>query len=156
MTFATGAGASFGLVLAAPATYNKAGYEALTFTEAGEVTNLGDIPARVYALVTHQPLKSRGEKKRKGGYSLGNQTIVMAIDPNDAGQAVLDTATNSDAEYSIRLNHPTLGAIYARALVMGGPKTYGDVNTVATRSVTIEYSVVDTEANDGVVAVPAA
>ncbi|EPR09871.1 hypothetical protein M527_07015 [Sphingobium indicum IP26] len=152
--FATSAGTTIALSAAAPATYNEAGYEALTWTTIGKVTDLGEIPSRVYELVTLYFVASRGMAKAKGGYQLGSQTIVYAIDPDDTGQALVDTATDSDSAYSVKINHPQFGAIYARALVMGGPKTYSDVNTASTRSVTIEYTIVsDTE--DGVVAVPA-
>lgn len=155
MTFSTSAGTTIGLSASQPATYNQAGYEALTFTSIGSVTDLGEIPSRVYELVTLYYVASRGQAKAKGGYSLGSQTIVYALDADDTGQALVDTATDADAAYSVKISHPTLGDIYAQALVMGGPKTYSDVNTAATRSVTLEYSIVsDTE--DGVVAVAAA
>lgn len=155
MTFSTSAGTTIGLSASQPATYNQAGYEALTFTSIGSVTDLGEIPSRVYELVTLYYVASRGMSKAKGGYQLGSQTIVYAIDADDTGQALVDTATDADAAYSVKISHPTLGDIYAQALVMGGPKTYSDVNTAATRSVTLEYSIVsDTE--DGVVAVAAA
>ncbi|NML88758.1 hypothetical protein HHL26_06715 [Sphingobium sp. TB-6] len=152
--FATSAGATVGLAAAAPATYNEAGYEALTFTNIGKVTDLGEIPSRVYELVTVYYVASRGQAKAKGGYNLGSQTIVFTIDGDDAGQTLVDAASESDSAYSVKLSHPQHGEIYARALIMGGPKTYGDVNTASTRSITIEYTIVsDTE--DGVVAVPA-
>ncbi|MCW1431404.1 hypothetical protein [Novosphingobium sp. JCM 18896] len=150
MTFATAAGTTLALSAAAPATYTEAGYEALTFTTVGEVTDLGEIPSRVYELVTHQPIGERGMRKAKGGYSIGSQTIVYALDADDAGQTLVDTATNSDTVYSVKISHPLLGDIYARALVMGGPKSYGDVNTVATRSVTLEYTIVN-QTTDGIV-----
>lgn len=154
MTYATAAGTSIGLSASAPATYDGTGYAALTYTTIGEVTNLGDIPARVYELVTHAPIATRGLRKSKGGYQLGSQSVTYAIDPNDAGQTLVDTATNSDTVYSIKIAHPTLGTIYARALVMGGPKTYGDVNSVATRTITLEYTIAN-DSTDGVVAVSA-
>lgn len=153
--FSTSAGTTIGLSASQPATYDQAGYEAVTFTTVGKVSDLGEIPSRVYELVTMYFIASRGQAKSKGGYNLGSQTIVYAIDPDDTGQALVDTATESDAAYSVKINHPTLGAIYAQALVMGGPKSYADVNTASTRSVTLEYTIVsDTE--DGVVAVAAA
>lgn len=155
MSFSTSAGTTIGLSASQPATYNEAGYEALTFTTIGSVTDLGEIPSKVFELVTLYYVASRGQSKAKGGYSLGSQTIVYALDGDDTGQALVDTASDADAAYSVKISHPTLGDIYAQALVMGGPKTYGDVNTAATRSVTLEYSIVsDTE--DGVVAVAAA
>jgi len=79
--------------------------------------------------------------KAKGGFNLGSQTITMAIDNADTGQILLDTASNSTARYSIKIAHGTLGTIYAQALVMGGTRTYGDVNTAATRQVTTEYTI---------------
>lgn len=154
MSVTTSAGALFGVSAAAPASYDQSGYEALTFTTVGEITDLGEIPSRVYELVTHQPVATRGVQKLKGGYNLGSQTITLAIDPEDAGQMLLDTATNSDSPVSISIKHPTLGTIFARALVMGGPKNYGDVNSTATRTVTLEYTIAE-GGNDGVVVAPA-
>lgn len=150
MTVSTSAGTTLGLSAAAPATYNAAGYEALTFTTVGEVSDLGEIPSRVYELVNWNAIAERGTRKSKGGYNLGSQTITVGIDPDDAGQTLLDTATNSDTVYSVKIAHPQLGTIYARALVMGGPKSYGDVNSVATRQITLEYTIVD-QTTDGVV-----
>lgn len=154
MPFYTSAGTTIGLSASQPATYNQAGYEALTFTTIGSVTDLGEIPSRVYELVTLYYVASRGMSKAKGGFQLGSQTITYAIDNADTGQTLVDTASESDAAYSVKISHPVHGEIYAQALVMGGPKTYGDVNTASTRAVTLEYSIVsDTE--DGVVAVAA-
>ena len=150
MTVSTSAGTTLGLSAAAPATYNAAGYEALTFTTVGEVSDLGEIPSRVYELVNWNAIAERGQRKSKGGYNLGSQTITIGIDPDDAGQTLLDTATNSDTVYSVEIAHPQLGTIYARALVMGGTKSYGDVNSIATRQVTLEYTIVD-QTTDGVV-----
>lgn len=150
MTVSTSAGTTLGLSAAAPATYNAAGYEALTFTTVGEVSDLGEIPSRVYELVNWNAIAERGTRKSKGGYNLGSQTITIGIDPDDAGQTLLDTATNSDTVYSVEIAHPQLGTIYARALVMGGTKSYGDVNSIATRQVTLEYTIVD-QTTDGVV-----
>lgn len=154
MSISTSAGTSLGLSAAAPATYNEAGYEALTFTEVGEITDLGEIPSRIYELVTYQPIAKRGMVKLKGGYQLGSQQLTCAIERDDAGQAMVDVATESDEVYSVSISHPVLGTIYARALVMGGPSSYGDVNTVATRQITLEYTIVDQD-EDGIVFVAA-
>lgn len=155
MTVFTSAGTSLGLSAQEPASYNKAGYEALTFTEIGEISDLGEIPSRIYEVVNWQPIRDRGMRKAKGGYQIGSQTLTVGIDPDDAGQALVDTATLSDESYSVAIIHPKLGAIYARALVMGGPKNYGDVNTIATRQITLEYTIVDQD-EDGIEFVPPA
>lgn len=150
MTVFTSAGTTLGISAAAPATYDAQGYGNLAFTEIGEVSDLGEIPSRIYELVTWQPIAERGMRKSKGGYQIGSQTITVGIDAADAGQTLLDTATNSDTVYSVEIAHPELGTIYARALVMGGPKNYGDVNSIATRQVTLEYTIVDKN-TDGIV-----
>jgi hypothetical protein len=152
MTVSTSAGTTLGISAAAPATYTEAGYAALTFTSIGEVSDLGDIPSRIYELVTWNPIAERGTRKFKGGYQIGSQTITVGIDADDAGQTLIDTLTNSDNPASVKIGHPQLGTIYARALVMGGPKNYGDVNTVATRQITLEYTIVD-QTTDGIVVV---
>lgn len=154
MTVYTSAGTTLGLSASAPATYNQAGYEALSFTDIGEVSDLGEIPSRIYELVTWQPIAERGMRKSKGGYQIGSQTITVGIDPDDAGQTMVDTATASDTVYSVKISHPSLGDIYARALVMGGAKSYGDVNSIATRQITLEYTIVD-QSTDGIVFVAA-
>lgn len=150
--FTTGAGATFGITASAPATYNAAGYGALSFTDVGKITDFGQIPSRVYQVVSVMYLASSGTDKAKGGYDLGNQTITVALDSADAGQVLLAAATNSTSAYSIKLYHPVLGTIYARALVMGGPKTWGDNNTPATQQITIEYKMASTT-SDGIVTV---
>lgn len=155
MTVYTSAGTTLGLSASAPATYDATGYGNLSFTTIGEVSDLGDIPSRIYEVVQWQPIAERGMRKAKGGYQIGTQTITVGIDPNDAGQTLIDSATNSDSPYSIKIDHPSLGTIYARALVMGGPKNYGDVNSIATQQITLEYTIVD-QTTDGIVAVPPA
>lgn len=150
MAVFTSAGTTFGISASAPATYDASGYAALTFTTVGEISDLGEIPSRIYELVTWQPINERGMRKAKGGYQIGSQTITIGIDPDDAGQTLLDSATSSDTVYSVKIANTNLGTIYARALIMGGPKSYGDVNTIATRQITLEYTIVS-QTSDGIV-----
>lgn len=152
MAVFTASGTVLSISAAAPATYTEAGYEALTFTDIGEVSDLGDIPSRVYEAVRWRNIANRGDSVAKGGYSLGTQTISVGIDPEDAGQALLDTAIESDTTYSVKISNPNLGDIYARALIMGGTRNYGDGNSIATRQVTLEYTIVS-QTEDGVVTV---
>lgn len=150
MAVFTSAGTTLAISAAAPATYNETGYEALTWTTIGEVGDLGDIPSKVYEIVTWRNIASRGTTKAKGPYDLGSQTISVGLDPDDAGQTLLDTAIDSDSTYSVKISNPNLGDVYARALINGGPKNYGDGSAVATRSVTLDYTIVS-ESEDGLV-----
>jgi hypothetical protein len=139
MTVTTSAGTIFALSAAAPATFDDEGYEALVYTEVGEVGDLGDLPTKVFEIVPWRNIASRGETKAKGGFSYPPQTIMVGFDPDDAGQALLTVATEQDNFYTVRISHPNLGDFYGRALVMGGPTNLGDGSVVATRQVTLEY-----------------
>jgi len=139
MTVFTPSGTILTLSADAPATLDEEGYDAITYTEIGEVGDLGDIPTPVYDAVAWATVTERGEYKSKGGYSLGSQTVTVAIDPDDAGQALVDAATLDDELYTVKIEHPDLGIIFGRALVNGGPRLYGDTGTISTRQITFEY-----------------
>lgn len=139
MSFTTSAGTTVALSAGTPATYNQAGYEALTFTTIGEVTDLGELPSKVFTMVQHQPVAERGMKKKKGGFDLGNQTLQFALDADDAGQILAEAAADSDAEYAVQISHPTLGDFYAQALVADFKRALGDVNSASNGSVMFHY-----------------
>lgn len=153
MSIVTGSGATIHISASSPATFTQSGYEALTHTKIGNVKNLGNPPARVYQVVEDSYLEQRGVVKGKGSYNLGQQTITITPDTDDAGQILLKTATNSDDPVSVKIVHPKLGTIYAMALVMGGPLEYGDNNTPVSQQITLEYTIANST-TDGVIVVP--
>ncbi len=155
MTFTTTAGATIALSSTAPGSYNQAGYEGVSFTTVGEVTDLGEFPDRVYDLISHRPLATDGEQNAKGNFTLGSQTVTFAVDPSDAGQALVAAAKNSRNKYSLRLQHPTLGTIYGRALIMGAPRSYGADNNVVSATMTIQWTMASAS-ETGIVTVAAA
>lgn len=117
MSSYTSAGTVLSVCASAPATYNQAGYEALTWTEAGEVDNLGEF-GRVYELLTRKPLASRGTVKRKGSYDEGNLPLQLSYDKNDAGQTILLAGSLSDNPYYFRIVTPDSTDFYFEAMVM--------------------------------------
>lgn len=153
--FMTGAGATFSLSASAPATFDAAGYAALTPTTVGKITAMSGIPSRIFNMVTLNYLASGGTDKAKGSYDLGTTTMTIALDADDAGQTLLQTAADSRDTYTAVLEHPVLGTLYAQALINGGQKTWGDNDTPSTWEVTIEYKIASAT-EDGVIAVPAA
>ena len=84
----TSTGTSFALVAALPATYDQAGFEALTFVDVAEVTDLGEFGA-VYNKVDHSALERRNIVKRKSMVDYGSVSVQLGRDPSDAGQALL-------------------------------------------------------------------
>ena len=98
----TSAGSTLGVSASAPATFDDAGYDALTYTLVGEITDLGEF-GKVYNRVDHLPLASRGIVKRKGSYDNGSMTIVCALDNDDAGQTIMQAAADSDSSHTFEV-----------------------------------------------------
>lgn len=140
----TTAGTKLGVSATAPATDDAAGWEALTFTDIGDITELGEV-GRVYNEVTHNPVGNRKTFKFKGSFNDGNQTAVGAYVPDDAGQAILLTALDSDADFYFALefnDNPdglTNTILYYPAKVMSAPKSVGAVDSITT--VTYQISI---------------
>lgn len=137
MAWQTAAGASLAISLVAPATFDEAGYSALTPKVVGEVTNIGEF-GKEFALVTHQPLAERGTSKRKGSYNNGTLSPTMALDPDDAGQIDMETASESDdpAYFQITLQDGTV--YWLAGLVMTYRPNVGGVDDVVTATCTVE------------------
>jgi len=133
----TSAGTKLHISSAAPATYTSAGFAALTWTEIGEVTDLGEF-GRQYNLVTHNQLASRRVVKRKGSYNDGTINAQMARVPADAGQVILQTAVNSDASYSIKITLQGGEIFYFSAQVMSYTTNIGGADQIVGATVAME------------------
>lgn len=133
----TSAGATLALSAGLPATNDKAGFAALSFTELGEVTDFGGI-GRVYNLVTHNPVKTRKTEKFKGSYNEGSQTVGLGIDRDDPGQVLAKTALDSDDNYSFRITYQDGSIDYYEGKVMSFETSIGSNDQIVTGSIAIE------------------
>jgi hypothetical protein len=148
MTVATSAGTVLKISAGTPATFNVAGYEALTWTTVGEVTDLGEF-GREYALVTHNPVGSRGTRKYKGSFNEGAMTLQLGLDTDDAGQILAKAASLSDADYSISVTTQNGDVYYMQAKVMSWKVGVGSVDSITTATCVLEITT--TSAGVGVV-----
>lgn len=139
MAHQTAAGATIGVSLTPPASHTEAGFDALTLVSVGEITNIGEF-GKEFALVTHNPLASRGTKKGKGSYNNGSISPALAFDPDDAGQIAMQTALDSDdaAYFGITLQDGTI--FYLEGLVMSLKTSVGGNDDVVTGSTNIEIT----------------
>ena len=145
----TAAGSVLAISAAQPATEDAAGYAALTYTDVSYTSNMGDLGAS-YNKVEFQPLN--GPKlKLKGSRDEGMLNPTLALDDGDAGQALLQTASDdgTNTYYSFKLTLPDGAIRYFQGTVFGMPESIGDADSVITASPTIE-------ANTAVVRVAAA
>jgi len=139
MTVRSSAGTTIGLSSSAPATFNAAGYSALTFTNIGEVTDLGEF-GREYNLITHNPIGSRGTVKLKGSFNEGSINMTLGLDTDDAGQILAKTASQSDNDYSFVITTQNGDDYYFQAKVMSFKVNVGSVDSVTTATIMLELT----------------
>jgi hypothetical protein len=135
----TSAGSVVSLGDAAPATYDKAGFEAVTWGVVGEITQVPEF-GRVYTGSQHKPLASRKTVKRKGSYNDGSTTMQYGVDEADTGQASLEALVDNDADQAFRIVLQTLKHLYFTAQIMSNPITIGSVDDITTKSVQLEIT----------------
>lgn len=135
------AGTTIAICATIPATFDQAGYEStdLVFTTIGEITDGGE-HGREYALITHNPISTRGTRKLKGSFNEGSKTLQLAIDDDDAGQLILKTALTSDSDFSFKVSYPGGGKDYFQAKVMSFKKAATSVDSIRSASVTLEIT----------------
>ncbi len=139
MTAITTAGTTIKVTASAPATFDAAGYAALSYTLIGEVTDLGEF-GRDYQLVTHNPIDNRGTVKKKGSFNEGSIALKLALDNNDAGQQLLQAASISDANYTFVVTLQSGKKYYFQAAVMNFKVGAGSVNQITAASVQLEIT----------------
>jgi hypothetical protein len=135
MTVNTSAGTTVQISASTPATFDSAGYAALSFTTVGEITNIGDF-GREFAKIEHKPVGSRGKSKRKGSFDEGTMDFDLGLDTDDAGQILMKAAALSDSDYSFVVNMPTGDKYYFQGLVMKfkvGIKGVDDITSATTQ-----------------------
>ena len=137
MTTNTSAGTTLKISAATPATFDSAGYAALSYTAVGEITNFGDF-GREYAKIEHKPVGSRGVQKKRGSFDEGTMDLSLGLDTDDAGQILMKAAALSDSNYSFLLTTANGDKYYFQGLVMKFKVGVGAVDDITSATSTIE------------------
>lgn len=134
----TAAGTSWAVSAAAPATETEAGYEAVTYTEVGNLEQIGAIGA-VTGKVEFTPLKGP-KQKHKGSTDYGSLAPSMAHDPDDAGQTLVRTAADPDniSRLTHRVTYPSGDKRYFQGRVFGYPENVGNADSIIMANPTVE------------------
>jgi len=135
----TVAGAIVSISASTPATFDAAGYAALTVTAIGEISDAGQ-HGRVYNVVTHNPIGSRGTQKYKGSFNEGQKVLTVGIDDDDAGQTIAIAALDSDNDYSFKVAYQDGSSDFFQAKVVGFQKSMTGVDTMLTATLTLEIT----------------
>lgn len=139
MSTRTSAGSTLKISAATPATFDAAGYAALSFTSVGEVTNFGEF-GRAYNLVTHNPVGNRGTVKKKGSFNEGSISLQLGLDTDDAGQILLKAASLSDNDYSFLVTTQNGDKYYFQAQTLSFKVNVGSVDQITAAAVTLELT----------------
>lgn len=122
----------------APATYDAAGFSAVTYNSLGEITDMGEY-GKKYKLVTHNPIGTRNTVKRRGSYDNGTMTLKTAWYKTDAGQNFIqNTALASDASIAVKITLQNGTINYFTAQVLSYTKMIGNVDTITGSNIQLE------------------
>jgi hypothetical protein len=140
MAIQTSAGSTISIATGTPATYDAAGFNALTYAVVGEVTDIGEF-GKEYATVNHSPLGNRQVQKFKGSFNNGSIQLQMARDAAaGSNQAALRAALASDANYSFKVTLQDGTKLYFTGRVMSFKTSVGSVDQITGASCTIEIT----------------
>lgn len=139
MTVRTTATTTLKISAGVPATFDSAGYAALSYTSVGEVTNIGEF-GREFDLVTHNPVASRGTQKLKGAFNEGAIALQLGLDTDDAGQILMKAASLSDSLYAFLITTANGDKYYFQGLTMSFKVGLNDVNSLTSATANIEIT----------------
>jgi len=140
MPSSTSAGTTIAISAAKPATFDAAGYTALTATIIGGVESIPAFGAST-TVNTFQPLNGP-QDKHKGPVNYGSLQIPMAYDRTDAGQTLMRTAADPDNNglYSFCVTFPNGDKRYFQGRVFGMQETPGSATNVLMMTSTVEIT----------------
>ena len=125
-----------------PATDTKAGYEALTWVEVGELTDFPEYGGTT-SKVEHKPLKTGVVEKHKGFIDYGSVNLTFGLDISDAGQVILEDfhdGANQFDNLSIGIFYQDGLTEYAQAGVFSFTRNPGSSDSIVGGSATVEIN----------------
>lgn len=140
----TSTGATIGLVADQPATNDDTGYSALTYVDIGQTTNIPSFGPTV-AVVESNPLATGITEKFKGFINNGSTSVDFDLDPTDAGQILVSSATigaNKDVRHSFKIEYSTGDIRYFQGKVFSDSETPGGANSMVSGTAQIEIETV--------------
>jgi hypothetical protein len=138
--FISAATTAISVSAATPATFDEAGYAALSYTEIELVSEAGEV-GPTDNLVTFTPLADPTVQKAQGSRNYGSQALNMAYSTvTDAGVAILETANAARARVSVKMTLPDGAVRYYQAVCMGVREIIGGADAVIGLQSTLEIT----------------
>ena len=139
MTVQTSSGLTVSISIATPATFDKVGFDALTFTTIGEVTSVGEYGG-TQEEVNHTPLNTAIVEKFKGATNYGSMALEFGYNVADAGQILLQAGSigaQQFTKHSVKVEFSDGSIDYLYGFVFGYAKNPGAINSIVSGSSTI-------------------
>lgn len=130
---------TFKISAGVPATFDESGYDALSYTAVGEVTNLGEFGAE-WQIQSRNPIAIKGTPKVKTSRDPGGVSIGLDLDTDDAGQILMKAALDASALYAFLITTPEGDKYYCQALVSQFKVNLAGQGDLKTASAQIEVS----------------
>ena len=128
---------TIGVSASLPATFDDAGYGALTFTTVGQVTDWTP-GGQVYNVVTSNPIAQRSTDKYKGTFNNGADSITVNRDDDDAGQVLVLAALAADTDYSFEVTYRDGTIDYFTGKVVSFDTVAGGADSIVQRTISLE------------------
>ena len=147
MSKQTSTGTLLGVSAASPATYNQAGYEALTFTDVGELIDLPEYGPSVQ-VVESNPLATGITEKFNGFINYGSLSLGLDLDLDDAGQTILEAGVPVPpaqfTPHSFKITFPDGTVEYFEGGIFSYTRSAGTSNSMLGSTVLVEINSVIT------------
>lgn len=112
---------------ALPATYDGAGYAALTWSKVGEVDEIPTFGPKG-TVNTFIPVDTAIVQKAVGSVDYGSPVFSFARNSSDAGQVILSAAMANKTAISVRITRPSGQKDYFSGIVSSDERIHGGVN----------------------------
>jgi hypothetical protein len=140
----TSTGVKVSCVQGEPATFDQLGFEALTFTQIKQVTNIPTFGPEIQ-VVTSEPLETGITEKFIGFVNYGSTSIEADLDDEDAGQALaLNACTPGDASFgasfSFKIEYASGAVRYFVGKFFSANETPGSANSMIGTAMNLEIN----------------
>ena len=136
MAVTTSLGTVFSAVLGSPATYDSAGFDALSYTDVAEVADIGEFGGEG-EILTHTPISTGIVNKLIGSIDYGTIALQMGRFIGDAGQTVLKDGfdgANKGATHSFKVEYIDGAIDYFTGIVTSFGSVVGSASSVRNAS----------------------
>ncbi len=134
--FVVVAGTTLAVAAGSPAAETLASFEALTYT-AVTLTQVGAVEGKEWSTATLAEVSNPHDRVKKAAFTYPQAEFGVTWKPEEAGQVILDAASNSTDIISCKVTRPSGQELYFRAQVMAFADSGGGNTDALTGTLTL-------------------